>query len=58
MTFQEYLQTEYFKKLDGNLRESKRMKKWIWILLGLFIGAMVVGYLLFDEEKNDAGIWD
>ena len=58
MTFQEYLQTEYFKKLDGNLRESKRMKKWIWLLLGLFISAMVVGYLLFDEEKNDAGIWD
>lgn len=58
MTFHEYLQTEYFKKLDGNLRESKRMQKWIWLLLGLFIGAMVVGYLLFDEEKNEAGIWD
>lgn len=58
MTFQEYLQTEYFKKLDRNLRESKRMKKWVWILFGLFLASMVVGFLLFDEEEGEAGIWD
>ena len=54
MTFQEYLQTEYFKKLDGNLRESKRMKKRIWLLLGLFIGARGDGYVSCGGEMNDA----